>query len=771
MLFRSITIKGNMLIGANPQTIANNIYSAIGGLTYYPFTATVLPMAHLYPLDTITYVADAVNHNAALTNVTFGLNYNTAFKGKGRDVADDDMADVGAFTSRQSAEINNINEAIEDTNNHFWADGDGIHVTYGNGTATTGNNVIVDSDSLDIRDGTTVLAKFGSSLQIGKTAASHVIVTDTETSFYAGGSNSLAGRISYGTAQTASGDMAVDWRGAISAGNGFTVPLEFYPTGYPLYVRLDATQTGGGTKSASITLTDTTAKTSGIFTAQYRSTTNSVRITVSEAVTSCDCRVEGDYKDFDQRFIFGNGIASARQTFVEGRGNQATAETAHAGGIQSIASGPSAWAFGRRTHASGIGAVAMNGDGAASGDYSAVFGVGGRATARGQMAVGKYNATDSSALFIVGNGADDSSRSNAFKVQADGSGSLAGDFTAGRVIADYVAIPANANLDDIAYSQQGHYRCTAANAATLTNSPTQAYFRMYVISAQNVDPAADTSPTVFRILINGNGKTWTQRIAWSAGSISSKTDWIATVTENASGDASISNDLSVGGAATIAGDLTADRLFEGWTDIPNGANINTTTYYRNGVYICASNTIAASLTNCPTQVYFMMIVKNFYNAEPSDSSVTVMRTIIDGNRRVYIQRRSKSGGSWSGTAWTMPENLLINNTGETIAPTTITFTPSSGTSYSSYGGCYYYKVGKRVHVHLGISGLTANTLTTAYTMPAGYRPATTHSSAGYAGRTSSATRAITGYIGSDGVITITCATTSGMIDFDYIAGS
>lgn len=51
-----------------------------------------------------------------------------------------------------------------------------------------------------------------------------------------------------------------------------------------------------------------------------------------------------------------------------------------------------------------------------------------------------------------------------------------------------------------------------------------------------------------------------------------------------------------------------------------------------------------------------------------------------------------------------------------------TFTPTSGSSYSSYGGCYYEKYGRTVHVHVGVSGLTTGTATTIFTLPSGYRP-------------------------------------------------
>ena len=51
-----------------------------------------------------------------------------------------------------------------------------------------------------------------------------------------------------------------------------------------------------------------------------------------------------------------------------------------------------------------------------------------------------------------------------------------------------------------------------------------------------------------------------------------------------------------------------------------------------------------------------------------------------------------------------------------------TFTPTAGSNYSGYGGCYYETYGKIVHVHIGVSGLTSNTVTTVYTMPNTLKP-------------------------------------------------
>lgn len=103
------------------------------------------------------------------------------------------------------------------------------------------------------------------------------------------------------------------------------------------------------------------------------------------------CHIEG----------FRNVISGDETTeaHVEGRFNKATAAQAHAEGQNTIASGA-------QSHAGGLGT---------------------KATAEAQTAIGKYNAEDNNALFIVGKGESDSNRSNAFIVDKDGNAIVTGD--------------------------------------------------------------------------------------------------------------------------------------------------------------------------------------------------------------------------------------------------------------------------------------------------------------------------------------------------------
>ena len=52
----------------------------------------------------------------------------------------------------------------------------------------------------------------------------------------------------------------------------------------------------------------------------------------------------------------------------------------------------------------------------------------------------------------------------------------------------------------------------------------------------------------------------------------------------------------------------------------------------------------------------------------------------------------------------------------------IPITPKAGSNYSTYGNSYYYKKGTRVHVHLGLQGLTPNASNVVFEFPEGYRP-------------------------------------------------
>lgn len=105
------------------------------------------------------------------------------------------------------------------------------------------------------------------------------------------------------------------------------------------------------------------------------------------------------------------------------------------------------------THADGYASFAAGNNTQVTGGSSAAFGGGTKATGNYQMVLGKWNATDSTKLLIVGNGSDDATRSNALTL--DGSGNLA---LAGSVTATDITISASSTttINDVATAASGY---------------------------------------------------------------------------------------------------------------------------------------------------------------------------------------------------------------------------------------------------------------------------------------------------------------------------
>ena len=113
-------------------------------------------------------------------------------------------------------------------------------------------------------------------------------------------------------------------------------------------------------------------------------------------------------------------------------------------------------------------------------------------------------------------------------------------------------------------------------------------------------------------------------------------------------------------------------------------------------------------------------------------------------------------------------------TGETIEKTyslmkssgaSISFTPTSGSAYSTYGNCWYAKDGNMVEVHVGIQGLTASTSTTIFTLPSGFRPKSLYVTTGNGSAISNLARM---RIATDGTITVYSASTTALLDGMFI---
>lgn len=815
----AITISGNLLLADNLQTVVDNIYTAIGNTVYAPFTATTLPMVHLYPGDTITYVDDSVSKTCAITNVTFGQNYNTAFKGKGRDVADDETASVGSFTSSQSAEINNISKRVADTNNHFWADGEGIHVTYGDGTATTGNNVLIDSDSLDIRDGETVLASFGAETRIGQTDSSGVGFTATDTTFY-DTDGVEAGVISQGAQVVKNFGQTINVIYDSSTEPPTTLTYEMEHTVALSAGAMDVVLAtyGASIGTFHITAADTVYTLTAYghtYTAQYISADNTIEITQPhyyEGYLVSDIWIRYYGYGAAPTYAFGVGTATGEYAFSEGRG-LASGASSHAEGY-GTASGTYAHAEGASTVASGARSHAQN--------------QGTVAASTNQTALGQYNVEDTNDEYavIVGNGTSSSNRSNALTVDWSGNAEVAGDITDGNGnvlsekadsndLADYlplsggtltgslngteatftddltadrllpgdITIASGADLNDITYSQRGWYRCNGTIGQTLSHHPVSGgtgYLRMFAHGTG--DPTSSNSVYSYQIAFYAASRVFVRRLYWVNGSVTDP-GWTELANVAALADylplagGTLTGALS-GTEADFSGDLIAARLISGYTSIASGADLNAEVFYLIGKqYQCNSATIAQSLSNCPTSTYFVMYCNAWYMRDAGDtsgSSVNTIRTIIDNVGKVYIQKSSRnSSGTWTHGTWiTIDERLNNANALATVTPIEIT-SLTNGSVDTSRGGCWYYKIGTRVHAHIAVTGITASSWVAITTLPAGYRPYSIIIGSAWANYTSGTPILCIGRITDGGVVQGMTKSSSGTLslDFEYDAFS
>ena len=124
----AFNIDTNGLIQDDKQSVAEAIFQQVGGFTYRPYTCTVKPMPHVYPLDTITYIdKHGTEHTAIITNVLFRMNLKTTVSGKGETNVKNGYATANPLTkgesivlkkleSRVNAKITNSQQAALDMN-------------------------------------------------------------------------------------------------------------------------------------------------------------------------------------------------------------------------------------------------------------------------------------------------------------------------------------------------------------------------------------------------------------------------------------------------------------------------------------------------------------------------------------------------------------------------------------------------------------------------------------------------------------------------------
>lgn len=141
-----------------------------------------------------------------------------------------------------------------------------------------------------------------------------------------------------------------------------------------------------------------------------------------------------------------NGTGTYSEVFNNLDDNKASGDYSHAENFKTTASGYASHAEGLNTISSGYGSHASGANTIAKGAYarsggyyteangsqSSAEGEGTVASGKNQHVCGSYNVSDTTSLVIVGNGASDNNRSNAYKLNKDGNGYFSGNVYANK---------------------------------------------------------------------------------------------------------------------------------------------------------------------------------------------------------------------------------------------------------------------------------------------------------------------------------------------------
>jgi hypothetical protein len=337
--------------------------------------------------------------------------------------------------------IANAAQAVaEAVSQHFFADTNGIHVTEATqedwDESHTGANVLINSIGQLFRDGLNNLltlttengaraltiwdglgnaagnirAIIGAVIQLGKTDESHVML-DYHSMQMVDGDGNIYLHVS--DLRDESGLIDQEWLMSMAndqATTSWSLTLE------------------GATQVYSVTDTDGAAL---AFTATAVSNGMRVSFTTAEASTSVFFYVRyrgpmrtGESKAYTLGYRMANSDIGV-MSLVEGMNNTASGWAAHAEGFMSSATGAGAHAEGGWSN----GWLTSRG-GTASGKASHAQNTGTVAASDDQTAMGRYNDNSADHALEIGNGTNDSHRSNAFAVGWDGTVECAGDVTA-----------------------------------------------------------------------------------------------------------------------------------------------------------------------------------------------------------------------------------------------------------------------------------------------------------------------------------------------------
>lgn len=373
----TVSTLASNITNARYTTAASNTYQFNGG------EYTTLPLPYIWPLDVLAVGSLYI----PVTHVTYSLNSNMSITSNVSPVLNRSTT----FTSAQQTVINNMVSETEAINKHFfYANATGAHITTVENDPDSGNNVLIDSSGVYIRENTDVLAEFtATDARIGESTSAHADISTSGLQVYESDGTTQIANLGYGP-------------GNDSGGGTTNAP----------YYTLGTRKTGSGIGNYSVA-------------AGYNNEASGYASFAEGAASIAsgpDSHAEGSSTASGTRsHSEGVGTASGILSHAEGSGT-ASSQAAHAEGDNTTASGTRSHAEGNFCEASASTAHAEGTRTKATANYSHAQNYYTVAASQAQTAIGKYNVSDSADTyaFIIGNGTADNARSNALTIDWNG---------------------------------------------------------------------------------------------------------------------------------------------------------------------------------------------------------------------------------------------------------------------------------------------------------------------------------------------------------------
>lgn len=434
-----LTVTNPFLNASNYSTKLASILSLFSGFKIRPFSGEHVANPIIEFMDPVYIVT---NHSKVYASVITDLQYNVLGHTAISNSAEPKLRTGKVYSSQSNnaylRAVENTEKQVRKVNNYFWHDAAGAHVSTVENDATTGPNVLIDSDSLDIRDGEETTASFGEQAVIGKSSGSQVIINDSAATFI-NDAQEQVGKYSFGGNSPQTHIQVQQWQSLSSSVHSVTLNVsDKIAVGdtIELYIDFVGHLVGSARSIYKNTVTTTfTAQTIDITTPSGDEPLNSIVInTTTKTITvnwletfqsvNITLRLQAEISTVNP-----SSIAIGKNCEATEDGSIAIGYNTLADEINALAEGENTYAHGEASHAEGqeteASAQAAHSEGfltEASGDYSHAQNMGTVAASEAQTAMGKYNVADGNDTYalIIGNGSDDNNRSNALTVDWDG---------------------------------------------------------------------------------------------------------------------------------------------------------------------------------------------------------------------------------------------------------------------------------------------------------------------------------------------------------------